>query len=130
MNDLNLKRQKMVDVMVSDALEMVENRDEFRDEKVIVVGDKSWHKGMVGLVASKLVETYNKPALAFSIEDDVALGSGRSIPEFDMVQNLNKVSHHFTRFGGHAMAAGFELPTGRLSQLRKDLSLVAKEVFG
>ena len=129
MNDLNLKRQRMVDVMVNDALEMVENREEFQQEKVIVVGDKSWHKGMVGLVASKLVETYHKPALAFSIEDGIAMGSGRSIPEFDMVENLGKVGHLFSRYGGHAMAAGFELPASSLGQLRKELSQVAAAVL-
>lgn len=129
MNELNLKRQKMVDIMVADALEMVESNTSFKDDKVIVVGHPGWHKGMVGLVASKLVETYHKPALAFSLEDNIALGSGRSIPEFDMVENLTKVSHLFTRFGGHAMAAGFELPASGLNQLRKELAEIANQVL-
>jgi single-stranded-DNA-specific exonuclease len=84
----------------------------------IVVAGEGWHPGVVGIVASRLVERYNRPALVAAIEGDSARGSGRSISGFDLHAGLSACESLLTRFGGHRMAAGFELPAERVPALR------------
>ncbi len=68
---------------------------------VLVVGGDGWHRGVIGIAASKLVDAYHKPAIVLSIEGDVAHGSCRSIPDFDMLGALERCADLFVRFGGH-----------------------------
>jgi single-stranded-DNA-specific exonuclease len=84
----------------------------------IVVAGEGWHPGVVGIVASRLVERYNRPALVAAIDGDVARGSGRSIKGFDLHAGLGACGDLLTRFGGHKMAAGFELPAEAVPALR------------
>jgi single-stranded-DNA-specific exonuclease len=84
----------------------------------IVVAGEGWHPGVVGIVASRLVERYHRPALVAAIEGDSARGSGRSISGFDLHAGLAACSELLSRFGGHKMAAGFELPADRVDTLR------------
>jgi single-stranded-DNA-specific exonuclease len=84
----------------------------------LVVAGEGWHPGVVGIVASRLVERYHRPALVAAIEGDVARGSGRSISAFDLHAGLGACADLLTRFGGHRMAAGFELPADAIPQLR------------
>src|SRR3954452_7790023 len=84
----------------------------------IVVAGAGWHPGVVGIVASRLVERYHRPALVASIDGDSARGSGRSISGFDLHAGLGACSDLLTRFGGHRMAAGFELPAEAVPDLR------------
>src|SRR3954471_23518194 len=85
----------------------------------IVVAGEGWHPGVVGIVASRLVERYHRPALVAAIDGDSARGSGRSISGFDLHAGLSACADLMTRFGGHKMAAGFELPAERIGELRK-----------
>ena len=75
---------------------------------VLVVGGEGWHRGVIGIVASKLVDAYHKPAIVLSIDGDVAHGSCRSIPDFDMLGALERCADLFVRFGGHQQAAGLD----------------------
>lgn len=90
-----------------------------------------WHQGVVGIAASKVVETYHRPALVCSIRGDVAHGSGRSIPQFNLIEALQAVGRDglFLRYGGHPAAAGFCLPTERLPELRRRLNEYARKVL-
>jgi len=97
---------------------------------MLVVADEGWHRGVVGIVASKLVDTYHKPALVLSIEDGVAHGSARSIPGFDLLAALEACADLFLRFGGHRHAAGVTLEAGRIGELRRRLSAWANERLG
>ena len=85
----------------------------------IVVAGEDWHPGVVGIVASRLVERYQRPALVAAIEGDSARGSGRSISGFDLHAGLGACESLLTRFGGHKMAACFELPADRIGELRE-----------
>lgn len=128
LNRLNQERQQIVETMVREAHEMVAGRPQLASEKLILVGKTGWSKGLVGLVASKLVEAYSRPALVFAEEEGIAQGSGRSVSAFNLVEQLGQCADLFTRFGGHAMAVGFELPMERISELRARLLAQAASI--
>jgi single-stranded-DNA-specific exonuclease len=129
LNDLNSKRQVMVEESLQQAINAYEADDSLRNDKIIVLADPRWHKGIVGLLASRLVERYSRPAMIFAIEDDIATGSARSITPFNMVENLDKIPELFNRFGGHAMAAGFEIATSRLRTVREEINKIADQIL-
>jgi len=125
MDTLNRERQRLVDSMVEQAIEAIENQPEMSSQKILVLGDERWHKGIVGIVASKLVDNYRRPALAIAIEEGLGIGSGRSITGFHLLEALAECEDLMNRFGGHAMAAGFELPAGLIPEMRRRLEKVA-----
>src|SRR4051812_29007496 len=94
----------------------------------IVVAGEGWNTGVVGIVASRLVERYRRPALVAAIEGDAARGSGRSIKGFDLHAGLGACADLLTRFGGHKMAAGFELAAEAVPQLRERFAAHAASV--
>jgi len=83
--------------------------------------------GIAGLVASRLSEEFYRPSIVIHIADTVCHASCRSIPEFDIIAALNKFSRYFSRYGGHAAAAGFTMPTKDLPRLEQELSFFAAE---
>src|SRR3954468_5923336 len=95
----------------------------------IVVAGEGWHPGVAGIVASRLVERYHRPALVAAIDGDSARGSGRSISQFDLHAGLGACSELLNRFGGHRMAAGFELPAEAVPQLRTAFAAYAASVL-
>ncbi|MEA2482951.1 MAG: single-stranded-DNA-specific exonuclease, partial [Thermoleophilaceae bacterium] len=95
----------------------------------IVVAGEGWHPGVVGIVASRLVERYHRPALVAAIDGDSARGSGRSISGFDLHAGLGACSDLLTRFGGHRMAAGFELAADDVPRLRERFAAHAASVL-
>jgi single-stranded-DNA-specific exonuclease len=91
-----------------------------------VVGD-GWHRGVIGILASRVVERTAKPALVISVEDGVAHGSGRSVDGFQLLEAIETCADLFTRFGGHAFAVGFVLPAASLPDLKRRLAACAAE---
>ena len=96
---------------------------------VLVVGGDGWHRGVIGIAASKLVDTYHKPAIVLSIDGDVAHGSCRSIPDFDMLNALERCADLFVRFGGHRQAAGLTMEAARVPEFRQRINAWADEVL-
>jgi single-stranded-DNA-specific exonuclease len=94
---------------------------------LLITADQEYPMGITGLVASRLVEEFYRPSIVIHIADTVCHGSCRSIPEFDIIAALNNFSKYFTRFGGHAAAAGFTMPTKDLPQLEQELSALVEE---
>ena len=94
-----------------------------------VLASPDWHRGVLGIVASRLVERYFRPVILLTVEGDEATGSGRSIPGFDLGAALESCSELLLRHGGHSMAAGLTLEAGRMDELRTRLDrLVAEQV--
>lgn len=91
---------------------------------LIVEGD-GWHRGVIGILASRVVDRTAKPAIVVSVEDGIAHGSGRSVDGFPLLEALESCADLFTRFGGHAFAVGFAMPADRLPQLRQRLAIHA-----
>jgi single-stranded-DNA-specific exonuclease len=114
----NLRRQQEEALIVAEARKVIENDPAVGAHNVLVVGGEGWHRGVIGIVASKLVETFNKPAIVLSLEGDTAHGSCRSIPAFDMLGALEHVHDVFLRFGGHRQAAGLTMESARLAEFR------------
>ncbi len=97
-----------------------------RDGYCLVVDGQGWHRGVIGITASRLVERHCRPALVISVEDGEGHGSGRSIPAFHLLAALESCRELFTRYGGHAHAAGFALPAARIPELRAALEASAR----
>lgn len=91
------------------------------DRRAIVLADESWHAGVVGIVCSRLVERYHRPAILMQTRDGSCHGSGRSIDGFDLHAALTHCREHLDKFGGHTMAAGLHLSEVKLSAFREDL---------
>ena len=93
----------------------------------MVIEGEGWHRGVIGITATRVVERYGRPALIISCNGDEAHGSGRSIPAFHLLDSLEACASLFTRFGGHAHAVGFSLPTARVPELRQQMDKYARE---
>lgn len=90
-------------------------------ERVLVLAGERWHRGVLGLTAGRLAQRHHRPALVMTIEDDSAVGSGRSIPTVDLHGTLEEVADLFTHFGGHEFACGFSLKAESIDELRRRL---------
>ncbi|MBS1801921.1 MAG: single-stranded-DNA-specific exonuclease RecJ [Acidobacteria bacterium] len=100
---------------------------EFAAARMVVVDGDGWHRGVIGILASRVVERTAKPALVISVEDGVAHGSGRSVDQFHLLSAIETCADLFTRFGGHAFAVGFALPAESLPELKRRLAECAAE---
>jgi len=113
------------------ALTAIENRlatdEELAASRLLVIDGDGWHRGVIGILASRVVERTAKPAIVVSVEDGVAHGSGRSVDGFPLLDALESCAELFTRFGGHAFAVGFALPAHTLAELKSRLSLYAEK---
>jgi single-stranded-DNA-specific exonuclease len=96
------------------------------DAYCIVVDGDGWHRGVIGITATRVVERYNRPAVVISREGDEAFGSGRSIRAFHLLEAIESCADLFSRYGGHAHACGFAMPAGNVDQLRLKLDAFAR----
>ena len=127
---LNKNRQELVNTMTKEAIEEVEtNHLSDENNRVLIIAREGWNAGVIGIVASRLVEKYYRPTIVMSIdrEKGVAKGSARSIEAFDMFANLSECRDILPHFGGHPMAAGMTIDLEYLDQLRSRLNNQALE---
>jgi single-stranded-DNA-specific exonuclease len=129
LNDENLRRQREEADLVAQAKKAIETDPAVGAHNVLVVGGAGWHRGVIGIAASKLVDAYHKPAIVLSVDGDVAHGSCRSIPDFDMLGALERCSDLFIRFGGHKQAAGLTMEAGRVGEFRARINAYADAVL-
>jgi len=129
LNDENLKRQQEEAELVVQARKAIETDPAVGAHNVLVVGGIGWHRGVIGIAASKLVDAYHKPAIVLSIDGDVAHGSCRSIPDFDMLGALERCADLFVKFGGHKQAAGLTMVAGRVPEFRARINAWADDVL-
>jgi single-stranded-DNA-specific exonuclease len=97
------------------------------DAYCIVVDGEGWHRGVIGITATRVVERYNRPTVVISREGEEAFGSGRSIKAFHLLDAIESCSHLFSRHGGHAHACGFAIPSANVAELRAHLDAHARE---
>jgi single-stranded-DNA-specific exonuclease len=97
-----------------------------RDAFCIVIDGEGWHRGVIGITATRVVERYCRPTIVISRDGDDAHGSGRSIKAFHLLNALESCGHMFTRYGGHAHAVGFSMPAARIPELRAHLDHYAR----
>ncbi len=128
-NLLNKERQRIVNEITQEAIELVETHYPLEENQVLVIGKSGWNAGVIGIIASRLVDKYYRPTIVLSIDEEngVAKGSARSIEGFDLFENLSTCRDILPHFGGHTMAAGMTVQLEHLDQLRSRLIQLAKE---
>lgn len=118
LNQLNMERRSLDMSTREEALKQAVEHDAYGALRSVVVHAEQWNKGVIGIVASKLVEAYNKPSIVFAQDGDEFTGSARSIEGVDVHEVLQKCAHLLVRYGGHAMAAGLTLKVENLESFR------------
>ncbi len=125
LEQLNQERRNTEAAALAQILAMLD-QEQFRDSRCLVIDGDGWHRGVIGILASRVVDRTGKPTLVLAHEDGEAYGSGRSIPAFHLLNAIESCHDLFTRFGGHAHAAGFSLPSERVPELRQRLAAYAE----
>ena len=129
LDDDNKNRQLTEQEIMSEAERIIEKERLYEDD-VIIVAQKGWHHGVIGIVSSKITEKYYKPSAVISInEDGSAKASGRSISGFNLFDALSACSDCLLKFGGHSLAAGFSLEEEKIDDFRKKINEYAKEIL-
>ena len=126
LNEYNRIRQETEKSIYEEALNLIQ-KEHIEEKNTIVVAGEGWHHGVIGIVASKITELYFKPSILLCYEDDLAKGSGRSIPGFDLHEALMKCTDIIERFGGHSMAIGITLKKDMVEKFSQKVEQIAKE---
>jgi len=129
LDSLNRDRQRVEDGILREIEEIMNRHPAKRNRYALVLAGEGWHRGVIGIVAQRVVERYHRPALVIGVEDGVGVGSGRSIRAFHLLDALNAMQDLFVRFGGHARAAGFALPSARIAELERRFEQYARAVL-
>ena len=124
---LNRERRETEAAALTAIETLLSTDQELAVDRLLVIDGEGWHRGVIGILASRVVERTAKPAMVVSVEDGVAYGSGRSVDGFPLLNALESCSDLFTRFGGHAFAVGFALPAATMAELKRRLRLYAQE---
>lgn len=109
LDELNSYRRTIESDILKEAIDTIEKDFDLDNEKLLVITGSNWHLGVIGIVASKLVDKYNRPVIILSKDGEIAKGSARSVSGFDIFSALTSCQEFFIEFGGHKMAAGLTL---------------------
>ena len=126
LDKLNSDRQDEERRIMESILQRLEEEPALREAYCVVVDGDGWHRGVIGITATRVVEKYGRPTLVISREAEEAHGSGRSIPAFHLLNALESCPDLFSRYGGHAHAVGFALPSANVQKLREHLDQYAR----
>jgi len=126
LNDYNTLRQQKEKTIYENAINQIEN-NKLYEKSAIIIGGENWHHGVIGIVSSKITDLYFKPSILLCYEDDLAKGSGRSIPGFDLHEALMKCQNSIERFGGHSMAIGITIKKDKFKEFSEQFEEIAKE---
>lgn len=129
LENANRERQREQESTYRDAMRMLEEQADTDHDRVFVLSSADWHVGVVGIVASKILERHGRPAILLVEQGEEARGSARSIQEFDISEALSRCRDTLIRFGGHALAAGLTLRTEHLDEFRERLNKLAAELL-
>jgi single-stranded-DNA-specific exonuclease len=122
----NRKRQKIEEEVYRAALKMLDSE---HLDGAIVLASPSWHQGVLGIVASRLVELFYRPAFLFSVIDSVAKGSARSIPSFNLYENIAQCENMLLNYGGHSQAAGLKMPVENIPVFKDAITSIIENTL-
>jgi len=125
LDDLNAQRQKTEEKIFNEARDRIEDRGLDKKYKCLALGSPDWHRGVIGIVASKLKDRFNRPVVLFHYENGKAHGSGRSISDVPLIDLIEGCKGHFLSYGGHRLAVGCTLPTDSMAAFRETLNRLA-----
>jgi single-stranded-DNA-specific exonuclease len=120
----NTKRQEIENIILSEITQQIENNPKLLEQRALVVDKQGWHQGVIGIVASRLVDRYERPAVVITVTDGVGRGSARSPDGFDLYEGLKLCSQHLEKFGGHKGAAGLTIKAENIPSFRTDFERV------
>lgn len=126
-NQLNEQRRKIEDKIVTQILENLEKNRLLLGQRVIVIQGENWHHGVVGIVASRMVERFGKPCIVLSKDGENARGSGRSVEGFSIIDAISACSDLLLRYGGHNQAAGMTLSLEKVEAFTEAINAWARE---
>lgn len=126
LSELNTERQDIEHTIASQAIEQIKQKGQSTDGVLIAYGT-DWHAGVIGIAASRLVETFYRPSLVISVHGDTGKGSCRSIPGFNMYEALRSADDLLLQYGGHTMAAGFSIQIENIEPFRQRLLTYAAQ---
>ncbi len=127
LQEKNAERRETDARMTEEALDMLRTDEKLQDRKSTVVYHPDWHKGVIGIVASRLIEHYYRPTVVLTKSGEVVSGSGRSIPGFNLHEGLDECSDLLLGFGGHYFAAGMTLDASRVEDFRNRFDEIVRE---
>jgi single-stranded-DNA-specific exonuclease len=130
LNAENERRQQEERAILAEARKAVDDDPAVGARAALVVAGEGWHRGVIGIVASRLVDAYHRPAIVLSIEGETAHGSCRSIPGFDILEALTACAPHLEQFGGHRAAAGLTVSRARIRAFRDAITAWADDHLG
>jgi len=129
LNAENKRRKDIDEKTLTEALEQMEEKIDLEKDRAIVLSSRGWHQGVIGIVASRLVEKYHKPTVMIAIDGDEGKGSARSIPGFHLCDALRQCEPYLIRFGGHKYAAGLLIAPEKIEPFRKCLNEVSSKML-
>ena len=125
----NRKRQLIQDDILREVRAMIESQCHVENNRAIIFSSSNWHLGVIGIVASKIVEEYNKPTILISVDGEYGKGSARGIPSFHLYESLQKCEDFLVDFGGHKYAAGLTIKSEMIDKFKDYFQTVAAEVL-
>lgn len=127
LEDENLQRRKIDEMTFSHAVSLVEQNCDLDTEYGLVLHDENWHPGVIGIVASRLVEKFHKPSIMLTTIDGIAKGSARSVPGFNIYEALQACDDLLLQFGGHEAAAGLAVEIDKIDEFKRRFNAVLKQ---
>lgn len=127
LDTINKHRQETEYEIHRDAVEMINSDKDFDKKKIIVLAKEGWHNGVIGIVASRLTETYHRPCILISLACGVGKGSGRSVHGFSLFNALGACEELLTNYGGHAIACGMGIDEAKIEEFTKAINEYARE---
>ncbi|PKM83804.1 MAG: single-stranded-DNA-specific exonuclease RecJ [Firmicutes bacterium HGW-Firmicutes-13] len=122
----NRERQKIENSILQKAIEEIEEKN-LEHQKVLVLDGEGWHPGVIGIIASRLVEIYSRPVVLISLDGEEGRGSARGIEGFNLIGTIRQCAELLTKYGGHEFAAGLTLPKKHVEELRKRINSLAEK---
>jgi len=126
---INSQRQQMQQKIIREALEMLSQSQRLQDQSVIVLAKEGWHIGVLGIVASRIVETFYRPAIVASLDEEWGTASARSIENFHLHEALNYCAQDLEEFGGHKLAAGLKISRNNLERFTDRINDYARQAL-
>jgi single-stranded-DNA-specific exonuclease len=125
LDELNTQRQAAEEKIFKQALDRIKKKELDKNHKILILGCEEWHRGIIGIVASRIKEAFCRPVILFAYDDGRAFGSGRSISEFSLINCLEECREYFLTYGGHPLAVGCSLLRESFPDFRKAANGVA-----
>ncbi len=125
-DEINTERKETQKLTQEEAEYLVDREVDLENDRVIVLASDNFHAGVIGIVASRIVEKYFRPTVLIALTDGIGKGSGRSIPKFNLFKAFSQCAEHFIQFGGHAYAAGLSIEEDKVEGFRRAINEVGK----